>query len=242
MASHKALTGKHQYVEFKDETIHGRVKKMVDYRESLDVSKLHVKFSYGNRKTGNLVPSVSLIPIADCGNCKLCSKGCYDIRNVCCYDASRKQKANNSAIYRADPERYFEEIKEEVRFRSFFRWHVSGDIKNRAYLEKMVEIAKATPTCTFLVFTKMFEIVNKWIDENGEFPSNLHVLLSGWRGDHNVNRHNLPVSSPVWKDGSKSCMCTEDATYCGGDCTACAKCNGGCWSAGKGATILFEAH
>ena len=77
MSSHKALTGVHNYVEFKEETIVDRVKKMVAMRDAMDISDLHIKLSYGNRKTGSLVPSVSLIPVADCRNCTHCAKGCY---------------------------------------------------------------------------------------------------------------------------------------------------------------------
>lgn len=242
MASHKALSGRHQYTEFKEETIAGRVKKMVDIRQSLDADKLHVKLSYGNRKTTALVPSVSLIPIADCGNCKLCSRGCYDIRHVCCYNGSQAQRANNSAIWNSDRARYMEEIKQAVKFLRFFRWHVGGDIKDKDYLSGMVEIAKETPECQFLAFTKMYDLVNDYLDANGSFPKNLHIIFSDWAGAEFDNRHGLPVSSPVWKDGTKGPHCSDDVYLCGGDCSACASCYGGCWSAGKGQTILFEAH
>lgn len=236
MASHKALTGKHSYAEFKAETIRERVKKMVDIKSGLDVSKLHVKFSYGNRKTGNLVPSVSLIPIHDCGNCADCCRGCYAVRNICCYDATRKALANNSAIYAADPERYFREVEYEVKYRSFFRYHVAGDIKDEYYLDEMVRIARAVPTCQFLAFTKMFALVNKWIGENGEFPSNLHIIFSEWRGMDMQNPYNLPTSRPVWQ-GER-----VDGIWCGGNCSDCARAGCGCWSLKKGERVLFEAH
>ena len=173
MSSHAKLTGKHQYVEFKEETIQGRVKKMVEMRDAItDVSDLHVRFSYGNRKTGANVPSVSLIPVADCGNCKMCAKGCYDIRNVCCYRESQLQRANNSSIYHRDPERFFGDVQAAVRFHRFFRYFVGGDIPDMTFLEEMVRIANVTPTCEFLCFTKMYDIVNQYIDGHGVFCSN----------------------------------------------------------------------
>ena len=237
MSSHKALTGVYNYVEFKEETIVERVKKMVNLRDEVDVENAHVKFSYGNRKTGNLVPSVSMIPIHDCGsNCGACAKGCYAVRNICCYDATRRMLANNSAIYAADPERYFSEIEYEVKYRSFFRYHVSGDIKDRYYLSQMARIARAVPTCKFLAFTKMFGLVNEWIHENGDLPSNLHIIFSEWRGLDVPNPHNLPTSRPVWP-GEK-----VDGIWCGGNCTKCAKAGCGCWSLKPGDRILFEAH
>lgn len=233
---------KHNYTEFKQESVSKRVQSMLEFRDAVDVENAHVKFSYENRKTGALVPSVSLIPVADCGNCKICSRGCYDVRNVCFQKTVQKARANNSAIFKADPLRYMLEIKERVRFLRFFRWHVGGDIKDPAYLVWMAAIAEETPTCEFLAFTKQYDIVNQYLDFHGEFPKNLHIIFSDWRGAEFKNPYNLPVSSPLWPDGTKGPHCTEDAHMCEGDCSACASCNGGCWSAKKGQTILFEAH
>lgn len=243
MSSHAKLTGKHQYVEFKEETVRFRVKKMTELRDAIkDATDLHVKISYGNRKLG-AVPSVSLIPVFDCGRgCEMCSKGCYDVRNVCHYNESQKQRANNSALLKLDREKYFREIEAHVQFHKVWRWHVGGDLKDYDYLGQVVGIAERNQHCQFLIFTKRSDLVNEWLDNVGEFPSNLHLILSGWRGDKDVNPHKLPVSSPVWKDGSKSCMCTENVYWCEGDCTACAMVSGGCWGAKSGDTILFEAH
>jgi len=239
----KELKGQHRYAEFREEAIVERVKEMVRKRDNLPPdADLHIKLSYGNRKTGALVPSVSLIPVADCGNCKMCSRGCYDIRNVCYLKSVQVTRAINSALLQRDPVGYMLQIKNAVKFLRFFRWHVGGDIKDPAYLVWMVAIAEETPECQFLAFTKMYDIVNDYLDLHETFPSNLHIILSGWKGDTDVNPHNLPVSSPVWKDGSQSCMVTDDAIWCQGDCSACAESNGGCWAAKKGQTILFEAH
>lgn len=49
-----------------------------------NVSDLHVKISEGNSKLG-AIPSVSLIPVMDCGNCVICAKSCYDLRNDLIY-------------------------------------------------------------------------------------------------------------------------------------------------------------
>lgn len=242
MSSHKALTGIHNYVEFKEETINARVAKMVELRESMDASKLHVKLSYGNRKTTALVPSVSLIPIADCPNCEHCKKGCYDIRNCCCYNETQKMRANNSAILHDDMERYFHEIYLQVQFLRYFRWHCGGEIISFWYWEHIVDIARRTPTCEFLVFTKMFNLVNHWLDKGNEIPGNLHVIFSDWRGLPMKNPYNLPVSSPVWKDGTMGEHVTDRQFWCPSNCAECAEAGKGCWTAGKGDTILFEAH
>ena len=238
MSSHKALTGKHQYAEFKEETIRERVRKMVEHRDSLDITDLHIKLSYGNRKTGSLVPSISLIPVADCSNCALCAKGCYAIRSIACYDASRKMMAQNSAIARGDLPRYFKELDAACKFIRFLRIHVSGDILNPAYLTGMVDIAIKNPHCQFLCFTKMFRFVNDYLDDHAEgFPENLHIIFSEWRGLEVPNPHNLPTSRPVWKGDEPM-----EGIKCGGNCSECAAFNCGCWSLKKGERVLFEAH
>ncbi len=242
MATNKKLTGQHRYTEFGIEAIANRVKKMLDYRDKIDVESEHVRISYDNRKTTALVPSVSLIPVHDCGNCALCARGCYDVRNVCYLPSVQRNRAINSAIYKENQVRYFKEIEAACRRLRFFRWHVGGDIKDYAYLINMVRVAQNVPECQFLVFTKMYDIVNDYLDLNQEFPSNFHLILSGWKGDTHVNRHNLPVSSPVFADGQQSCMVTKNVFMCPGNCADCAEINGGCWGAGKGDTILFEAH
>lgn len=233
---------KHSYKEFGAEAIRKRVQQMLAFRDEVDVENAHVKFSYGNRKTGALVPSVSLIPIADCGNCKVCAKGCYDIRNVCFQKTVQKSRANNSAIYQKDPEKYWEEIEKAVKYLRFFRYHVGGEIKDLDYLTHMAGIAKRTPTCEFLAFTKMYDVVNRYLDLHKEFPKNLHIIFSDWRGAEFENPYNLPVSSPLWEDGTKGPHCTEKQFMCPGLCEECAEAWTGCWAAKNGDTILFEAH
>lgn len=233
---------KHNYKEFGAEAIHNRVQQMLDKREQIDVENAHVKLSYGNRKTGALVPSVSLIPIADCGNCKVCARGCYDVRNVCFQKNVQWARANNSAIWKDDPERYMSEVRKAVRYLRFFRWHVGADIKDEDYLRGMVETAEEIPTCEELAFTKMYGLVNKWIDEHGPLPKNLHIIFSDWKGAEFDNPHGLPVSSPIWADGTKGPHCTDDAFMCPGSCEECAEAWEGCWAAKSGQTILFEAH
>lgn len=233
---------KHNYKEFSAAAVAGRVKKMVSIREMIDAEQEHVRISMANRKTTALVPSVSLIPVADCGNCASCARGCYDVRNVCYLPSVQTSRAVNSAILRQDRRRYFREIADRVKFFSFFRWHVGGDIIDADYFANVARIAAETPRCEFLIFTKMFSVVNSWIDANGELPANLHVIFSDWRGQKMENPHRLPVSSPIWSDGTTGGAVTGRREMCPGDCSECAKISGGCWGAGRGDTILFEAH
>lgn len=85
-------------------------KAQAAYENALEnVENLHVKISEGNNKLG-AIPSVSLIPVMNCGNCAICAKSCYDLRNDFIYKEVINTRAINSAIYHEDPERYFKEI------------------------------------------------------------------------------------------------------------------------------------
>lgn len=203
------------------------------------VDTLHVFFAKGNSKTGDAVPSVSLIPVYNCKNCSQCKDLCYDLRNDCCYPGCRDKRAVNAAIFEADPERYFNEINEGVKAFRFFRWHIGGDIMSTYYFEKMVWIAEQNPHCEFLAFTKCFDIVNNWLDEH-ELPKNLHIVFSAWVGMEMDNRHNLPTSNPLFFDGTTTAH--DGAKYCSGNCTECARAGEGCWVMQNGDEVIFPAH
>ena len=237
MSTHAKLTGKHQYVEFKEETVAKRVQDIKQIRDAMDITDRHIKLSYGNRKTGSLVPSISLAPVLDCRNCAACAYGCYAVRNIMCYAESREMAANISAIAHGDLRRYFDELNAAVKFVRYLRIHVSGDIINPAYLTGMVDVAIKNPHCQFLCFTKCFDLVNSYLDDHAEgFPENLHVIFSEWRGLSVDNPHNLPTSRPVWP-GEKI-----DGIMCPGSCSECAAFDKGCWTLKKGDRVLFHAH
>lgn len=238
------------YYELSPEKIAGRVRSMVNLRGGFietGADGLTVRFSTSNRKTGASVPSVSLIPVADCGNCKVCAGGCYDVRNVCFQKSVQVSRAVNSAIYHSNPAAYFAAIRKFVRFARFFRWHVGGDLVNLDYFLNVVSIAVDTPACQFLIFTKEFDLINSWLDAGNELPKNLHLIFSDWRGIEMNNKYNLPVSSPVWFDNDGNELergphCTAAAVWCPGSCEDCAAVDGGCWGLKNGETVLFEAH
>lgn len=158
-----------------------------------NVSDLHVKISEGNNKLG-AIPSVSLIPVMDCGNCAICAKSCYDLRNDMIYKEVIKTRAINSAILHEDPERYFKEIDGylDYRFPRAFRFHIGGDIQNKWYLDKMCDIARKHKDTKFLAFTKMFDVCNEYLDEGNVIPENMHILFSGWLG---LKMDNRPMDS-----------------------------------------------
>ena len=224
------------------EAMKTRLAKMVAARENFakDLDSLHVFISSGNRKTGFAVPSVSLIPVADCGNCASCSRLCYDLRNDCIYNGVINTRAQNSAIARYNPKKYFKEIAEACQGYRFFRWHIGGDILSLAYLLGMVDVALKNPHCKFLVFTKRYDIINTFIQDGGEIPTNLQVIFSAWPGSDMVNPFNFPVSSPLFVDGSHAAG--ANPVNCPGDCSNCAVMGSGCWTLKRGEGVVFAAH
>lgn len=226
----------------KIEAMQTRLAKMVNARNEFakDLEDIHVYISSGNRKTGFSVPSVSLIPVADCGNCSSCSRLCYDLRNDCIYNGVTSTRAKNSALAHNAIDRYFYEIKKACKAFRFFRWHIGGDILNAAYLAGVLDVAVCNPHCTFLIFTKRYDLINDYISNGGEIPSNLQVIFSAWPGANMVNPYNMPVSSPLFVDGSHAAG--PDPISCPGDCSNCAVMGSGCWTLKRSQGVVFAAH
>lgn len=204
---------------------------------------LSVSISDGNDKMGH-IRSVSILPVLTCpARCReTCAKDCYAVGM--CFDgvkgaSMRRSYARNTALWMLRPDLYFAAIDYAGKINRFFRWHVSGDIPNAAYFAEMVIIAVNNPGCKFLAFTKQWEIVNAWIDENGALPSNLQIIFSGWFDEMPINPYNLPVAVPVMAaDADKY----PDRALCGGNCETCA-CRGcGCWNLWDGQIMMLIYH
>ena len=200
---------------------------------------LVVRISNKNSKMGE-VASVSLVPFFSCpGVCKnTCGKKCYAAKIANLRPSVLYSYAINQALAIYRPDIYWPSIDLTCKAVKFFRFHVSGDILNYEYFENMIQIARNNPTTEILVFTKKYDIVNKWIDCNGSLPENMHLLFSGWDNLVPVNPHKLPETN-VFKTEDEI---KENWKICGGNCFNCA-CRGvGCWQAKTGDTIAFKLH
>lgn len=223
------------------EILGSRLFAMKNCRDEIkkNVNEYHVYISKGNSKTGELVPSVSLIPVEHCPNSESCKKLCYDVRNDCVYPSVRAKRAVNAAIYECDQDRYFSEISKACQGFRFFRWHVGGDIVNYKYLLGMVRVAEDNPHCRFLAFTKNFNAVNEYLVEN-ELPENLQIVFSCWPGLKVPNPNNLPTSHPLFANGVTTAH--YGAKYCTGNCSLCAIDKNGCFDLKRGEEVIFLAH
>ena len=202
--------------------------------------EVHVKFSYENSKMG-AVPSVSLLPFLTCPAicATTCGAKCYAAKIANLRPAVRYSYAWNTVLAFDYPEIFWNDVDNMLKMSRYFRFHVSGDFAGAAYFAKAVEVIGNNPKCEVLAFTKQYDIVNAYMDENGGvLPTNFHLLFSGWGALEVPNKYNLPMSQVVFK----GCEPLDDWKVCGGNCFNCA-CRGvGCWTLQKGETVCFNVH
>lgn len=201
------------------------------------MNETRVSISTGNKKMG-AIPSVSLPPIITCKNCSTCAKKCYAAKLCRIYPSVKAAYENNLEILKNDRDTYFLQVKAAASMTRFFRFHVSGDIIDTDYLDRMVKMARELKGTEFLAFTKNYDDVNKYF-ENHKKPANLHLIFSlPFTGAEIENPHNLPMAAVILKGSEPE----KNWKVCGGNCSECA-CRGvGCWELKKGETIAFYEH
>lgn len=204
---------------------------------------MEVKISSGNSKLGS-IPSVSLPSGLTCRNDCECIKKCYAHKIERLRKTVREAYHHNYRLLKDNPDTYWREVEASVMMSRFFRFHVSGDIPDKDYLSHIIEIADRNAHCEILCFTKKFEIVNEEMDDlaaqGKHLPTNLHLILSGWRDFDFSNPYNLPEAHVRYKDGYTTAR--EGAKECGGNCTECAITDDGCWTLQPGEQVVFNEH
>ena len=147
------------------------------------------------------------------------------------YEGVMNAYIKNSLLFIQDAKATEQKILNKIPYAGMFRWHVSGDILNTEYFEMMIRIAKKRPNVLFMAFTKKFEIVNDWMDENGTLPKNLNMIFSHWIGETVPNPNNLPLSVVRFKksenehlEGLDLIECPSNDKDWDGSCSTCAIC------------------
>ena len=202
---------------------------------------LKLSISTGNRKMG-AIPSISLPPVITCPQEAPCARKCYAAKMCRIYPSVKKAYQNNLDLLNEDWPEYWKQARAAVQMARFFRFHVSGDIPNPGYFRELVTTARQCCNTDILVFTKQYDIVNRYIDTFGPLPKNLHVILSRWDSAWNVhilNPHDLPMSAVIFKNAPDQ---LEYENICGGNCSECARTCTGCWNLAQGETIAFYEH
>lgn len=198
-----------------------------------------LKISPGNIKMGS-ISSVSLPAGVTCRADCACREKCYAMRMERLRPSVRNAYKSNLELLKNDPDTFWREAEASVMMSRFFRFHVSGDIPTDTYLFKMAKIAERNPHCQILCFTKKYDIVNSYLSAYGDFPSNLHIILSAWAGLEMDNPYGLPEAHVLYRDGTTTAR--KDAVECSGNCTNCAMTDGGCWTLHRGQQVVFREH
>ena len=206
-----------------------------------DGAKIHI--SAGNTKLGAIM-NISIPPVVTCHNCGSCSKYCYAVRSYNRFTSTAAGWNENYLLFLTDPARYFMERSAAVKLQRFFRWHVSGDIVNGAYLDGMIRVAEDNPKCGFLAFTKAYQIVNAAIAAGAIIPANLHLLFSAAPGVEMPNPYRLPECHINFADPSQNTYTggAEYVHHCNGDCTECAVNGCGCFFLKSGDVTIINQH
>ena len=199
---------------------------------------MSVSISPGNIKMGSIA-SVSLPSWITCRMCGCWAK-CYGHKLELLRPNVADAYMKNLEILQKDPDTYWREVEAAIMVSRFFRFHVSGDIPDVDYLNRMVEVSARNHHCEILCFTKKYELVNEFMDNGGVIPGNLHMIFSGWTGLEMVNPYSFPEAHVRYRDGSTTAR--DDALPCGGNCTECAKTDGGCWILKPGQQVVFNEH
>ena len=144
----------------------------------------------------------------------------------------------NYEILKEDRDLYFSQVAAAAMISGFFRFHVSGDIIDPDYLDRMCKTARKCKNTRFLAFTKNYEDVNVYFETHKK-PRNLKLIFSlPFDGSKIETPHNLPTASVILKGTEPD----KNWKICGGNCTECA-CRGvGCWELKKSETIAFYEH
>jgi len=197
-----------------------------------------VSISNGNSKMGKIA-SVSLPAWTTCKRCGCWGK-CYAKKLERIRPSVRNAYERNLSILQNAPDTYWREVEAAIMTSRFFRFHVSGDIPDKEYLNRMLDLAERNQHCQILCFTKKFELVNEVLDDGRVIPSNLHLLFSAWRDLLMDNPYNLPTAHVRYRDGYTTA--SDEAVECGGNCTTCALTDGGCWALKRGEQVVFNEH
>ena len=167
-----------------------------------DYGELNVTISKQNKKLGN-IPAFNTLAgnrlltlsngtiltniVGTCGkHCKKCFHDCYAVRYIKCHHNSTvRPYAANTIVMRHDPDKLRKAIKEycDKNIVKYFRFHTSGELESLQQFFIYCKICLENPDVIFYIYTKAFDILEKYLNLGEEFPNNLVINLSEWHGN-----------------------------------------------------------
>ena len=213
-----------------------------DYIDFLANKSNEISMSNRNSKTGMACLNLAF-PTCVCREDAPCKAKCY--ANKGCQQMASVQAAyyRNLRLYNDDADLFFEQMYYKIKFSGLpkVRLFDSGDFPNYEFLEKLVDVCKKTPQVKYMAFTKKYELVNEYIDKNGDLPHNLNIILSAWDKLWDVpNPHNLGVAYVDFDDKRLNVELPKNAFMCPGKESTCSAC-GACWNK-KLKAVVFKQH
>ena len=204
----------------------------------------HVHISRSISKLGADIPSVNLPPILTCRPNAPCAALCYARKGRFRFKRNQDFLNQNLQIWHKHPEHYEMDVFVAAYASKFFRWHSSGDIPDRPYLEMMVRLATALPGTRFLCFTKKYEMVNQFVSElvseDGLIPANLIIVFSAWGELVPYNPNNFPVAYIRFSHQQTSIPAS--AFQCPKYCGECVMHGCSCWDLKPCQSVVFDQH
>lgn len=198
---------------------------------------IEFKVTNGNSKLG-AIPAINLPAIKTCREDAPCRKLCYANKGNFLFKHVKNCYERNLKVFLENPSKAENDILSQIPSLGMIRWHASGDIVNREYLDMMVRIAKQRKQTRFLCFTKKYEMINQYLDEGNTFPKNLKIVFSGWYGLDVINPYNIPTAYIKLKQQEDNRI-KKSALDCIGNCM---ECGGACWFLKKGQQVFFKQH
>lgn len=197
------------------------------------------KVNCGNSKLGKNVMVINLPAGITCKGDAPCNKKgvCYAQKGTFNYPNVKNCYAENLRVFLESPENAENDILQQMPYMGFCRIHASGDFVNKEYLEMIIRICNKLPNVKFMAYTKKYELINQFIIDGGEIPSNLTIIFSLWDGYNCINPFSFPVSAVILKAGNIDPL-PLNGFMCDGLCSKCYK----CWTLQKGDCVLFDEH
>lgn len=225
----------------KNKNIEKKMDKM-KYIDFLANQSSEISMSNRNSKTGIACLNLAM-PVCTCRIDAPCKATCYACKGAQQISNVQASYYRNFRLYMENADSFFEQVYYKIKFSGLpkVRWFDSGDIPDYEFLERMVKLAKDTPSVKHMAFTKRYEWVNKWITDNGDLPENLNIIFSAWDKLWDVpNPHGLGVAYVDFNDKKLNPEFPENAFVCPGRASTCSVC-GVCWSK-KVKAVVFHQH
>lgn len=142
---------------------------------------------------------------ADCKACKHWET-CYAIRMLR-YPEVARNYIENTMFLREDIDGLEQELVRQIKEieSEMFRFDVSGEIESFNQLIMFLSVAYQNPEKTFYVYTKNYDVVDKYFKTGCELPDNFHILISIWHESgiacYLRHRHHKNIHCFVYQDG-----------------------------------------